>query len=165
MTDQPPQPSHLFAEDAAGVPPLPDKYPSARVSAPSSVIGGRATNWRAMTDAQAPEEWASLRDWVEWFTSRYRVPVSTVPTCWWKHGELVEELSALHCSHRAAFDPTDNGNGPIGWHERLALALPRLTRAYAGGCSEEHRSPRPRNWAGATDEAEWSAWITQSHAH
>jgi len=165
VTDPPPQASQMFAEDAAGVLPLPSDYPGVRSSTPSTAIGGRATNWRTMTDSQAPKDWAALRDWIEWFTVRYHVPLSTVPTCWWRHSQLVEELSALHCSHRAAFDPADTGNGPISWHERLAVAMPRLSRAYAGGCSEGHRSLRPRTWSGATDEAEWDAWISQSHAH
>ena len=54
---------------------------------------------------------STLRDWVEWFTVRYDVPVSVVPNCWWRHGALVEELSALHVAHLAAFDASDAGFG------------------------------------------------------
>lgn len=164
MTDPARQSTALFAADSAGVPTVPAGYPGVRETASSAAIGGRSTNWRTLTDAQAVEAWGALRDWVEWFVNRYHLPLSTVPACWWQHDGLVEELSALHCAHRAAFDPTDNGNGPIGWHERLTLALPRLTRAYTGGCSNGHRNPPPLNRP-PVDEEEWTAWITQSHAH
>ncbi len=126
---------------------------------------GGSTNWRTMTDQQARDEWSALRDWVEWVTVRYDIPLSLIPTCWWKHGALVEELSALHSAHRAAFHSMDNGNGPITWHQHFANAIPRLRNAYNGGCSEGHSSRRPRSWSGVTDEEEWDAWTNQSHAH
>lgn len=130
----------------------------------SQPIGLHAVDWRRMPDQDAPREWADLRDWVEWFTVRYDIPVSVVPNCWWKHGALVEELSALHVAHLAAFDPSDAGFGAIGWHERLALATPRLSRAGAG-CASGHSGTRPRSWSSATDEQEWDAWVSETHAH
>lgn len=130
----------------------------------SSPIGGLATNWRELSDAEATERWAALRDWVQWWTTRYNIPVSVVPNCWWQHGNIVEELSALHTAHVAAFDASDAGFGPIGWHERLAIAVPRLSRAYGGGCNNGHKPPKPRSWAEVTDEQEWTAWTSQAHA-
>lgn len=87
------------------------------------------------------------------------------PVCWFKHGDLVEELSALHLAHTVAFDTSDAGFGPIGWHERLSLAIPRLRRAYAGGCSRGHDRYKPRSWTNAVDEQEWDAWANQAHAN
>lgn len=128
-------------------------------------LGAHTINWRTLPDKDAAAAWTLLRGWVEWFVIRYRVPESTVPACWWKHGQLVEELSALHTAHTAAFDPSDAGLGPIGWHERLSLAIPRLTRAYASGCSNGHRDIIPRTSIGDIDEREWDAWTRQAHAH
>lgn len=130
----------------------------------SGPLGATIINWRTLRDNDARAAWEALRAWNEWFTDRYRIPESTVPPCWYKHEHLVEELSALHTAHTAAFDASDAGFGPIGWHERLSLALPRLTRAYAGGCSDGHRDrisrpPAPR------DEQDWDAWTTKAHAH
>lgn len=157
-------PSAMFAADSAGVPTLPAQYPGPRANASSAVIGGRTTNWRTMTDAEAQATWEALRDWVEWFAPRYNLMRSIVPACWFMHGQLVEELSALHCAHRAAFDPSDNGNGPVGWHERLAAAMPRLREAYYGTCSEGHSERPVRVWQRVPEE-QWTAWTTQSHAH
>lgn len=130
----------------------------------SAPLGATIINWRTLRDTDVRTAWDALRDWVGWFTDRYRIPESTVPGCWYKHGQLVEELSALHTAHTAAFDCSDAGFGPIGWHERLSLALPRLNRAYAGGCSNGHHEhisrPQP-----PVDEQDWDAWTTQAHAH
>lgn len=95
-------------------------------------VVGTLVDWRTRSDADARATCRSLRDWVEWFSVRYRIPMSVVPACWYRHGHLVEELSALHTAHTAAFDSLDAGLGPIGWHERLDLALPRLRHAYYG---------------------------------
>ncbi|MDX2377698.1 hypothetical protein M4I32_12890 [Microbacterium sp. LRZ72] len=156
---EPFDPVALIAADAARVA---DKNSRSGSSAP---LGATVINWRTLTGSAAAMAWADLRDWVEWFTSRYNVPVSTVPDCWWQHGALVEELTALRTAHAAAFDPTDTGYGPISWHERLTVALPRLTRAYSGGCNTTHRSNKPRSWSNVTDEQEWEQWTSQAHAH
>jgi hypothetical protein len=131
----------------------------------SLTLGAAVINWRTLEPEDAPAAWRSLRAFVEWFTTRYNIPVSTVPTCWWQHGQLVEELSALHTAHTVSYDDADTGYGPISWHERLTGALPRLTRAYGGGCNNGHHDLTPRNWDGVTDEGAWTAWTTRSHAH
>ncbi|WES65983.1 hypothetical protein P0L94_07890 [Microbacter sp. GSS18] len=127
--------------------------------------GGRPVNWYTLDDDDAADAWGALRPWVEWFTTRYDISLMIVPDCWWKHPGLVDELAALHTAFVASFDDSDTGYGPIGWHERLALALPRLRNHYAGGCSNGHRPHRPRSWNTVTDEQEWDAWTTRSHAH
>jgi hypothetical protein len=129
----------------------------------SQAIGGRAVDWYTLDDEDAAAEWESLRLWVEWVTVRYNIPVSVVPTCWYQHGALVEELAALRTVHRAAFHTTDAGYGPITWHERLAIAQPRLSRAYGGGCNNGHQPTKPRTWP--EPGAEWDAWTSQAHAH
>lgn len=131
---------------------------------PLNAAGGYVVDWYTLPDSDAASAWDALRLWVEWVTVRYNVAQSVVPACWYRHGALVEELSALHTAHRASFDSSDAGYGPVGWHERLAIALPRLTRAYGGGCNNGHQFARPRTWP-AGHEADWVAWTTQAHAH
>ncbi|MAB81709.1 MAG: hypothetical protein CMH35_03740 [Microbacterium sp.] len=157
MTDQDlrKRAQQLLVEDATRLP----------VSPPSPQPSGGATNWRTMQDQQARDEWQALRDWVEWVTTRYDISASLIPDCWWKHGALVEELSALHCAHRVAFNPTDSGNGPVTWHQHFANALPRLRSAYNGGCNAGHSPRRRRSWTDVTNEEEWESWTNQSHAH
>ena len=159
MTDLPPPPDYDddIANDVSGYDPN-NRYGS------SEPLGAHIINWRTLPDHKAAAAWAALREWVEWFTVRYRISESVVPACWYKHGQLVEELSALHTAHTVAFDSTDAGFGPIGWHERLSLALPRMAKAYSGGCARGHDPLKPRSWDGITDEQEWDAWTTQAHA-
>ncbi|WP_448256108.1 hypothetical protein [Microbacterium aurum] len=131
----------------------------------SAPLGGAVVNWRELDDEDARAVWEHLRSWVEWVTVRYDVPLSIVPNCWFLHPALVEELSALHTAHAAAFDESDAGLGPISWHERFAAATPRLARAYGGGCSNGHQATRPRSWTNVIDDQEWEAWAATAHAH
>ncbi|MGC0371304.1 hypothetical protein [Microbacterium sp. SLBN-111] len=129
----------------------------------SAPIGGYAVNWRTIDPETAVDEWQRLRDWVEWFTVRYTIASSAIPNCWWRHGGLVEELSALHSAWVASFDPSDAGLGPIGWHERLAVARARWREVYNGGCTTTHRDDLPRTWENVTPEHTWSEWISTDH--
>ena len=86
-----------------------------------------------------------------------------VPDCWWKHGAIVEELSALHSAWLASFDETDSGYGPIGWHERWAVAKDRLRKAYAGGCRDGHKDQPTRVMPPIVGDIEWDDWAKASH--
>lgn len=132
----------------------------------SEPLGAVIVNWRELTPSDAPAVWAALRDWVEWFTARYNLPVSLIPDCWWRHGGLVEELSALHTAWVAAYDPVDAGYGPIGWHERFQTAVDRWRSGihYAGSCSAGHVPPHTRDWRAKINEEEWAAWVRDAHA-
>ncbi|MFE7845276.1 hypothetical protein ACFUTX_08805 [Microbacterium sp. NPDC057407] len=136
-------------------------YTSRDVS--SEAIGAHIVDWYTLPDTDAAAEWDALRRWVEWATVRYNIPQTVIPACWYQHGALVEELSALHTAHRAAFDSSDAGYGPIGWHERLTIAVPRLAKAYGGGCNNGHQTSKPRTWL--EPGADWDAWTSQAHAH
>lgn len=127
------------------------------------MLGIRVINWRTLEDEDAPQVWTDLRDWVIWFTHRYNIASRKIPPCWFKHGALVEELSGLHTAWLVSYDSLDAGYGPIGWHERLAVAIPRLATWYNGECHNGH-TELPQ----ACDDAvpvEWADWIRKSHAH
>ncbi|MGH1524217.1 hypothetical protein ACRAWC_09340 [Leifsonia sp. L25] len=126
------------------------------------MLGIRVINWRTLEDEDAPQVWTDLREWVVWFTHRYNIASRKVPPCWFKHGALVEELSALHTAWLVSYDSLDAGYGPIGWHERLAVAIPRLATWYNGECHNGH-SELPQT-GDTADLPEWSAWIGRSHA-
>lgn len=125
--------------------------------------GTRAVRWRDLPPEQAPIEWQTLRGWVEWVTTRFDVPVSLIPDCWWKHPALVEELSALHTAWRTAYDKQDSGLGPVMWLERWHNAKARLRAAYPGSCTSGHQPHKRRTWEGITDQGEWEAWARDAH--
>jgi hypothetical protein len=126
------------------------------------MLGITVISWRTLEDADAPQVWTELRDWVIWFTRRYNFPIRKIPPCWYKHGPLVEELSALHTAWLVSYDSLDAGYGPIGWHERLAVAIPRLAAWYNGECHNGH-TELPQNVDDAVP-SDWADWIGQSHA-
>lgn len=126
----------------------------------SQPIGSTVINWRNLRDEDAVQAWSDLRDFVEWFCTRYEITSTMVPDCWYKHPNLVEELSALHTAHTVAFDEADGGWGPIGWHERLTVAMGRIRNAYSNTCRNGHAPITPRTWPTQPD---WTSWTTQAH--
>lgn len=107
------------------------------------MVGAVVVNWRDISDEDRPEACRELAEWVQgWLVPRYGIPRKQVPDCWFDHPALVEELSALHTAWLIAFDGADAGYGPIGWHERFALA--RTREAFRERCADEHRAERVR---------------------
>lgn len=142
-----------------GPPPTDDSYDPG----PAGDADGFTIDWAQLDDIQARDVWIALRRFVELITVRYNIPASTIPTCWWEHAELVEELSGLYAAYTALYDPKDNGLGPTTWHEKLAATLNRITRFYPAGCTSTHHDLTRRSWRDVTDENKWDAWINQTH--
>lgn len=123
-----------------------------------------AVNWRTLTDEDAPAVWVELADWVDWFLQRYQISHKKVPPCWYRHGDLVEELSALHTAWKVSYSPLDGGYGPIGWHERLTVAMDRIIARTPAECSHGHQRPPDLRVAHISDDADFHAWATSAHA-
>jgi hypothetical protein len=121
-------------------------------------------NWKTLTDIEAPAVWAQLADWVDWFTARYQISVRKIPACWYRHGDLVEELSALHTAWQVSYSTLDGGYGPIGWHERLTVSMQRIATIYPSECSTSHTEPLNFTIATVTGTDGFRAWSRTSHA-
>ncbi len=120
--------------------------------------------WRDLDRVSAPRAWKALSGWVSWFVATYRLTTSIVPDCWWRHPELVAELYALQKAELASYTPTDLGFGPLGFHERLPLAIERLrleTRTIGCVGLQVHREINPRLLP--TDDPEFLAWTAEPH--
>jgi hypothetical protein len=97
--------------------------------------------WHQLNPYETTRTWQALADWVGWLRGRYPL-ANRVPLCWWRHPELVEELTALWLAWREAY--IDKGaplTGGADWHGRW---LPEfLRRIGAGGwnlaCEANHR--------------------------
>ena len=89
-----------------------------------------------LTAGQANKHTAELTPWVEHLTSRHRLDQRTIPSCWAQHGELVEELSALHTAWLSSYALTSPGGSPLAWHEAFATCRTRMQDSTArSGCS------------------------------
>lgn len=97
--------------------------------------------WDQLTPMQLEATWRSLAQWVGWLRGRYPL-AHQLPACWWRHPELVEELSALWLAWRDAYIEKGAAlSAGADWHAR---ALPELLRRLRGGgwnlaCEDGHR--------------------------
>jgi len=123
------------------------------------------TNWWELQDEDAPERWGKLKEWVDWFLFRFEINDRRIPPCWFMHGPLVEELSALRAAYIASFDEDkDSGYGPVGWLDRKQNALYRIGLDYTGECANKHvpigTGRRPLT---PHDTTLWDEWVNTAH--
>ncbi|MEV6527680.1 hypothetical protein AB0M43_37735 [Longispora sp. NPDC051575] len=82
-------------------------------------------DWRSLEPDAAHRAWLWLIKEVGALVDRYGLQ-EAIPACWYRHGALVEELSALCLSRRVAYDPKSDSHQPLRWHEALAKARTRI---------------------------------------
>ncbi len=109
----------------------------------------RPIDWSHLGAEDAAEVWLALDEWVRALVTRYALDHREVPPCWYAHGDLVEELTALWVAHQGAYEPAGPATGPADWHHLLAATRSRLQLAAARtGCrNDQHRPPAPPAWA------------------
>jgi hypothetical protein len=103
--------------------------------------GSRPFVWADLTPVDAAATWTALARWVGWLRSRYPL-ARQVPRCWWRHPELVEELTALWLAWQEAYVAKGAPlTAAADWHGRWLPEL--LRRMRAGGwniaCEGEHK--------------------------
>src|SRR5207302_5493362 len=105
-------------------------------------------NWRGLDNEQAGDLWDELMAWVSWLVRRYALS-EEIPACWWAHGAMVEELTALRAAWLAAFEePTATMEDPLTWHQNFAETLLRLAGWDRMGCRRgTHRDDDGAAWA------------------
>lgn len=109
--------------------------------------------WPRLDRAAAAATWHGLDTWIRWCVRRYGLDHRTIPPCWYRHGALVEELSALRTGWQSAHSPTAPGNAPLEWHAMFTMARQRMQDwvARAGCRPDEHRGQTPSVWVAEPD--------------
>jgi hypothetical protein len=99
-------------------------------------------HWPTLTAEEVQLEWPALREWVDQLLDRFPHCVR-VPTCWWRHNDLVELFSALRDHERASFASTAPASAAAEWHRafrdvelRAEMWIKRFTCTIPG---REHR--------------------------
>lgn len=107
-------------------------------------------NWNLLTASEAEEEWVELNAWLNWLRRTYGLPASVLPPFWYRHPELVWELSALHLHWLSAYDRTQSASGPLAWHQDFATAQHRLRDWVAASATrlDRDRPTRQTVWPG-----------------
>ncbi|WP_436528248.1 hypothetical protein [Actinoplanes sp. HUAS TT8] len=126
--------------------------------------------WRDLDRDAAAQVWAWLIDWVDWLVDRYEI-AEEIPACWYRHGPLLEELTALAAGWHTAYHDQARGDEPLIWHERLARARERLrgwddfTRCRNGEHTDHSLDLRwPQDWMAAATEAANADLVTRAQA-
>ena len=79
--------------------------------------------WRHLDRAAATLLWEELIDWVGWLRYRYQLSEYIRP-CWYRHGPVVEELTALMVAHTAAYTGEDTYREDLSaWHQQWMWPL------------------------------------------
>jgi len=98
--------------------------------------------WQSISEDEALEQWRHLAAWVGWLRGRYPI-AEQLPGCWWRHSELVEELTAVWLAwHGAYTDPRGHPGAPVDFHDRVLPSFLGRVRRWGVQCLDEHR-PRP----------------------
>jgi hypothetical protein len=124
----------------------------------------RTVNWRTLPPAEAPAVWAALREWVGWLIHRYELNSAQIPDCWFMHGAIVEELSALYGYWQLSFQPDGSGGGPIAFHDRLLPTLKRFPDYGLTACAgTDHFLKSGRYFRNYTEET--PTWEQTTHTY
>lgn len=83
--------------------------------------------------------------WVRWLTDRYELG-ATLPACWPRHGEVVEELAALWVGWRDTIGADQGGTAALQWHDYLGRVLDRIERRWRVCTDGTHRGREPADW-------------------
>jgi hypothetical protein len=120
--------------------------------------------WRALGGHSARVLWEQLHDWVGWLRGRYPV-ADAVPPCWYRHSEVVEELTALWLAWRAAYAEADAALlGPAEWHDRWLPGALQHIRGWGVHCDRTSHRTRPDAVYGAAAVDDHAAFVEAMEA-
>ncbi|MBY8887258.1 hypothetical protein K7472_20780 [Streptomyces sp. PTM05] len=114
-------------------------------------VAGAPVRWDDLVPAERVALWREFVVWVIWMADRYGITNDQIPRqCWWQHGAVVEELTALWTSHQSAYALSeDAGSAPYLWQDALARAIERIGRLWVGTCRNgQHRDRHREQWDG-----------------
>ena len=108
---------------------------------------GAPVRWDELDAEERAVLWPKFVRWVIWVADRYEMTTDQLPRqCWWKHGAVVVELTALWTSHESAYaSGEDGGSAPYLWQDALARAVERMGRFWLGSCRNGQHRARHRD--------------------
>jgi hypothetical protein len=97
-----------------------------------------------------------LARWVDRVQERYAATGDWLRPCWWRHGFVVEELSALRTSWLGVYsaDEPPAPSAALKWHEQAEKCRDRIRRTISTGPGCTTVSHRPDQ--SVTDDSRWA---------
>jgi len=92
-------------------------------------------SWVGLDPGVRAERLRELHQWVTWLVDIYEVPTGQLPDCWYRHGSMTADLTALRAGWTAAYlDPEAEPDRPSRWHDTLERTLRRVRDWDRHGC-------------------------------
>ncbi|MGP3951250.1 DUF4913 domain-containing protein [Streptomyces sp. 7N604] len=115
---------------------------------------GAPVVWHRLEAAVREKLWAEFTSWVIRIADTFELTTDQLPReCWWEHGAVVSELTALWTGWESAHASEDDAAaGPYLWHDGFDRAIDRIGRRHLGGCTNGVHEPKSRKMYG-TDAA------------
>lgn len=120
----------------------------------SARVRGAPVVWHKVKEEERAELWGEFTAWVIRMADTYELTTEQLPhACWWEHGAVVAELTALWTGWESAFgDEEDAAAGPYLWHDAWARGIERIGRSWLGECTNGYHQAKSRTVWG-TDPA------------
>jgi hypothetical protein len=108
--------------------------------------------WDDLDDDEYAVLWPQFVRWVIRTADRCELTTDQLPRqCWWLHGAVVDELTALWTGHQSAYTAAgeDAGSAPYLWQDAFARVIERIGRTWLGTCRNgQHKKRHREMWAG-----------------
>ena len=120
----------------------------------STRVPGSPITWNKVKNEDRAELWAEFAAWVIRMADTYELTTEQLPhACWWKHGAVVAELTALWTGWESAYgNEEDAAAGPYLWHDAWSRGIERIGRTWLGECTNGYHQTKSRTFWG-TDPA------------
>lgn len=107
---------------------------------------GSPVDWETLSPEEDAVLWPEFVNFVIWLADRYEMTAQQLPRkCWYLHGGVVDELTALWTAHQSAYAPgEDAGSAPYLWQDAVARMIDRSGRYWLGECKTGKHTARHR---------------------
>ncbi|KNE83364.1 hypothetical protein AB0B04_19490 [Streptomyces xinghaiensis] len=115
---------------------------------------GAPVVWHKVSDDERPALWSEFTSWVIRMADLYELTTEQLPhACWWEHGSVVAELTALWTGWESAYgNEEDAAASTYLWQDAWSRGIERIGRMWLGECTNGYHHEKSRTTWG-TDPA------------
>ncbi|MEU6323625.1 hypothetical protein [Streptomyces sp. NPDC047009] len=113
-------------------------------------VPGAPVVWHKLKGQERDQLWAEFTAWVIRMADLYELTTEQLPhACWWEHGAVVAELTALWTGWESAYgSDEDAAAGPYLWHDAWSRGIDRIGRMWLGECTNGYHQQKTRTTFG-----------------